>query len=324
MSTRIKVGIKLLITVGLLGLLFYRMDLKAFLEVLRSANWWFVALSCVLYFCTAFFVTTRWKVILVNFGVGTPWRRLFHIYLIGYFFNMFMPSAIGGDFFRAYYLAKREQTGMSTAITTTVLDRFAGLSALLLIGLVASALNPIEIEGRSLTWVFLLVAALFIAALILMFTSRSHRLLKRILARVKWGEVEQKATSILDGMERLRRNSMAIIWVMLLSVSVQLLVVVVIWCAALSLHFEAQFRWFLLFIPIINLATAIPLTINGVGLREGVYFLLFSQIGVPMESAVTLSLINLFVYAVTSVVGGVAYSLYKKEQPFSLEQMTAE
>ena len=76
---------------------------------------------------------------------------------------------------------------------------------------------------------------------------------------------------------------------------------------------------FLIFIPIVNLATAIPLTINGVGVRESVYYLLFSQVGVPVESAVTLALLNLVVMMMAALPGGIVYSLYKKEQQFSLD-----
>ena len=61
---------------------------------------------------------------------------------------------------------------------------------------------------------------------------------------------------------------------------------------------------------------ALPLTINGVGLRESVYYLLFSQIGVPVEAAVTLGLLNFAVVAMTSLPGGIVYSLYKKEETF--------
>jgi len=122
---------------------------------------------------------------------------------------------------------------------------------------------------------------------------------------------------VYDGLSRFKTSPLAILTVVALSLAIQLLVVVAMWFAAGSIGINAPFHVFLVFIPIINLSIAIPLTINGVGLRESVYFILFSQIGVPMESAVTLGILNLAIVAMTSLPGGIVYSLYKKEQSFS-------
>jgi hypothetical protein len=116
---------------------------------------------------------------------------------------------------------------------------------------------------------------------------------------------------------------MAILGVILLSLGVQFLVVVAMWVAARSIEIHSAFYIFLIFIPIVNLSVAIPLTINGVGLRESVYYLLFSQIGVPVESAVTLGFLNFAVVAMTSLPGGVVYSFYKREEEFEIDAASA-
>jgi len=88
------------------------------------------------------------------------------------------------------------------------------------------------------------------------------------------------------------------------------------WIAALAIGVKAPFLIFLIFIPIVNLTIMVPLTINGFGLREGVYFLLFREIGLPVETAVTLSLLNFLVVTLASLPGAVAYSFYKKDESF--------
>jgi uncharacterized protein (TIRG00374 family) len=319
MSNRAKILLKVALTAALLVFLLVRMDLTEFANVLISADPLLVVIAGLFYFGTVFLSVGRWKAILENFDIHTPVVPLTQICLIGYFFNLFLPSAIGGDFVRAYYLAKRESRGMSTTLTSTLLDRTAGLSALLLIGLISVSIYPISVQGFSLLGLFLLVGAGFAIGITAIFHSGVHRHFNTLLKRLHLDKFEEKLELVYQGLIQLRRNRFAILLVILLSLGVQLLVVIAMWFAARSIGVDVSFNLFLIFIPIVNLATAIPLTINGVGVRESVYYLLFSQVGVPVESAVTLSLLNLIVMMMSALPGGIVYSLYKKEQEFRLD-----
>jgi uncharacterized protein (TIRG00374 family) len=292
------------------------MDLKEFWGVLSSARWSLVLLAGVLHFCTVFFSVTRWKTILTNFDIHTPALQLARITLIGYFFNMFLPSAIGGDFFKAYYLGKREGRGLSTTLTTTIIDRTAGLTAMLIIGLCFTLIFELRVDGFSLLHLFLLITIGFLMGLTVLFHNGMHTGIRKLLQRFELTDLEEKMELVYAGLNRFRFNLTAICSVIGLSLIIQFLVVVAMWVAARSIGIEAPFYIFLIFIPIINLSMAIPLTVNGVGLRESLYYLLFSQIGVPVEAAVTLGLLNFAVVAMTSLPGGIVYSLYKKEEEF--------
>jgi len=316
MSNRTKTLLKAAATLTLIAFLVFRMDLVKFWGVLSSAKWGLVLLAGLLHFCTVFFSVTRWKTILGNFDIHTPFLQLARITLIGYFFNLFLPSAIGGDFFRAYYLGRREGRGMSTTLTTTIIDRTSGVTAMLMIGLIFSLSFNIKVDGYSLLPIFLLVALAFVLGLIALFHKRIHSKISALLSRFELKELEEKMELVYEGLNRFRFNRAAIFSVIGLSLIIQFLVVVAMWTAARSIGIEAAFHVFLIFVPIVNLSMAIPLTINGVGLRESIYYLLFSQIGVPMEAAVTLGLLNFAVVAMTSLPGGIVYSFYKKEQDF--------
>src|SRR5690606_25548560 len=250
------------------------------------------------------------------FDILTLFRPLTRITLIGYFFNLFLPSAIGGDFFRAYYLARQEGIGMTTPLTTTIVDRLAGLVALLLIGLVAAVVNPLHVEGYPLVGIFLLLGIAFLVGIIALFHSGMHRLLVRLLEWLRLQNVEARTELVYSGLQRLRRSPGTLVGITLLSFGIQFLAVIMMWLAARAIEIRAPFLVFLVFIPLINLSVAVPISINGVGLREGIYFLLFSQIGVSMESAVTLSLLNFLVVALTALPGGIVYSLYKRDEDF--------
>jgi uncharacterized protein (TIRG00374 family) len=168
------------------------------------------------------------------------------------------------------------------------------------------------------TPLFLLLSLGFSVAIAILFHQGMHRKVNGLLERFHLEDLEAKIELVTEGLNQLRRNRAAILSVVGLSLCIQFIVIVVMWVAALSINIDAPFYLFLVFIPIVNLSVAFPVTINGVGLRESVYFLLFSQIGVPVETAVTLSVLNMVVVMMTAIPGGVVYSLYKKEESFDL------
>ncbi len=304
---------------GLLGLLFYRTDTEVLFRLLLSINWFLIIPAVIILFSTTLLQTLRWNLILRNFDLSVRYGWLYRIVLIGCFFNLFLPSSVGGDFLRAYYLGKHEGIGVPVAATTTLIDRISGMFALMLLGLFCSFFSHQSLAGVPLKVIFIGIFLFFTAGIIMFFHPSLHKLLEKILIRVKASGLAEKTAPIYEGATRFRQNIPDVLLTTGLSLVIQIISISSVWVAAMAMHIEAPFLLFLVFVPLINIAVAIPLTINGVGLREGMYFLLFSQIGVPMESSITLSLVTMFMYFGMALPGGFVYSVFKKDQNFPLE-----
>ena len=322
MSYRIRVFAKVSITLVLLLFLVYQMDLRKLVDILLSANPVFVLLASLVLVLTVLLSTIRWRTILRNFDIHSGFPPLAKITFIGFFFNLFLPSGIGGDFFRAYYLSNRENRGMSTTLTTTVLERSAGLCALLIIGTFFAALQDIRVAGIRLFYVFLVMASLYLLGNLALFHSWMHRKISSFLSRNSMQQIQAKMALVYQGLNNLCGNKASILTTLVVSLVIQFLSVVIVWIAAQAIEIEAPFRIFLIFVPLINLSMMVPLTINGVGLRESLFYLLFSQIGVPVEMAVSLSLITFAIYLLAAVPGFIMYSLYRREE--HLDELVAE
>ncbi|HSR53962.1 MAG TPA: lysylphosphatidylglycerol synthase transmembrane domain-containing protein [Acidobacteriota bacterium] len=316
MSPRLRLVLKLIVTAGLLASVIYRIDLQAFWEVISSANPLLLLAAGAVQALTVLISSGRWRVILRNFNVEETFSALAKITFIGFFFNLFLPSGIGGDFFRSYYLSKRTGRGMSTTLMTLILDRSAGLLALLLIGLAATLVYPLEIGGINVFWIFSGIFLAYLAANLVLFHSVTHRLLKGLMRRFKRDGLEQKVELVALGLRTLRRNPQAVLKAAGYSLAIQFLAVLVVWLAALSIQLPADFGVFLIFIPLVNLTIMVPITINGVGLRETVYIELFQTIGVSQEYSVSLALLHLGVFLLAGLPGGIVYHLYKKDERF--------
>ncbi len=321
MSHRGKVFIRAGITLGLLVFLAYQMDLRKLWAILVSASPWLVLLGTLVHLLGVLLSVARWRTILVNFDIHIDYSPLAKITFIGFFFNLFLPSGIGGDFFRAYYLSKRKDRGMSTTLTTTLLERSGGLCALLVIGTLFAAFQDLQVEGVQLFHVFLVLITLYLLGNLMLFHGWIHRQISSFLKKRSLEHVEAKMELVYNGLNALRGNRRSILVALFLSLLIQFITVVVVWIAALAIEIEAPFRIFMIFVPLINLSIMVPLTINGIGLRESLFYLLFSQIGLPVETSVSLSLVTFSIYLLTAIPGLIIYSLYKKEE--HLDEMRA-
>lgn len=318
MKIDIKTILKATLSFGLLGFLFYRMDSENLAGVMASTNWLMLVPAAIILFSTTLIQNLRWSIILRNFDLRVKYFRLFRIVLIGSFFNLFLPSSVGGDFFRAWYLGKHENTGVSLAATTTLIDRISGLSALMVLGLFCSFFSSQAIGGIQLRIIFLAIFLVFLTGIIIFFHPVLHRLLERFLIRIKARRLAEKTPPIYEGAARFRKNIPDIAATTGLSLVIQVISISSVWVAARAINIDAPFLIFLVFVPLINIAVAVPLTINGVGLREGMYYLLFSSIGIPMEESITLSLITMLLYICMALPGGFVYSIFKKEEEFPM------
>ena len=314
MSHRGKTLIRAGITLGLLVFLAYQMDLRKLGAILVSASPWLVLLGTLIHILGVLLSVARWRTILVNFDIHIDYSPLAKITFIGFFFNLFLPSGIGGDFFRAYYLSKRKNRGMSTTLTTTLLERSGGLCALLVIGTLFAAFEDLQVEGVRLFYVFLVLITLYLLGNLVLFHAWIHRKISSFLKKRSLEQIEAKMELVYSGLNAFRGNTRSILVALLLSLLIQFITVVVVWVAALSIEIDAPFKIFMIFVPLINLSIMVPLTINGIGLRESLFYLLFSQIGLPVETSVSLSLVTFFIYLLTAMPGLIIYSLYKKEE----------
>ncbi len=308
-----KTALKISITVILLGSLAYHLDLEKLLKAVISMKLRFLLLAGVTQFILLLVAVLRWRILLRVFSMRQPYRRLLKITFVGSFFSLFLPSSIGGDFFRAYYVSKATRVSLPQALVTTFLDRGAGLFSLLLIGLVAALCNPLQLGQVELRYVFIALLSVFLLANLALFHNRTHRTLGHILDRLGMIEYKDRLRLIFSGLEALYGSAGSIARVVGLSLIIQGLSVVTVWLLAQGLGITASFNPYLVFVPLINLSIMVPLTINGFGLREYLYTVFFSELGVIPETAVALGLLSAFVLVLVSLPGGIIYSLSKTD-----------
>ena len=309
-----KTLLKLGFTVLLLAVLGYLLDLRTLGSVIASARLGPLLLAVLLQLSLTLVAVLRWKIILGYFTIQISYLQALRIVFMGNFFSLFLPSAIGGDVFRAYYVSRHAKKGLSHMLTTTLLDRSAGLCALLLIGLCSSLYADIALGGVRLSRVFIAITTVYFLINVAIFHDWSHRTASRLLTRFGFETLDEKLQLIYEGLRALIGAPVSVLVIFGLSLVIQFTAVCVMWFAARSLNFDSSFSVFLIVIPLVNLSIMIPITINGFGLREGVYLLLFTELGTQDEIAVALGLLQFFIVMTAALPGGPIYGLYRAEE----------
>jgi glycosyltransferase 2 family protein len=307
----LKRWIKPVVSVGLYVLVFYWTDASSILGGLREARLEYVALGALLYAAGQVISAWRWKLLLGPVRLTASLRRLVGFYFTGMFFNLFLPTIVGGDAVKAFLLSK--ETGAPARSTVSVfMERNIGLLALLVIALGAAWLAPpVELGGVPLTAVTLLLAAGFAGANLVLFRPAAYRLLDRAIGATPLARLRPRAASLYAALDPYRTLSGAVMGAFVLSLAFQGIVIGVVFLNTLALSLDVPVSAVAVFVPLVSLAGMIPVSVNGLGVREALYILLFGRIGIPAELAVSLALLYLAVTVVVSLPGGLAYALQK-------------
>jgi hypothetical protein len=149
---------------------------------------------------------------------------------------------------------------------------------------------------------------LFFVGLCLMFLSRRvSALLLRIVGRIPFLLLRGKAESILTAVIRFRSRRRALLEALLVSIVVQALRILVHYWAALALGVEAPVVAFFLFIPMVAVLIALPISINGIGVREWFSVLFFAMVGMDREKAFSISFLAFLIGVAVSLIGGILF-----------------
>lgn len=316
---KIILGAKIALTALLLGWLLHRADIPSIgRSMLAAAPGW--VLAALLLHVVGFFISAwRWKLLLGVQGADVTAWFLVRSYLVGIFFNNFLPSTVGGDVVRARDTAPFAGSG-ARALTVVLVERASGIFALglfalgaPLFGLMAAAGKESAVAWWTLGFLFGGFAA-FVALLRPAVLSRLRGLLDRGRAAAGpepgiVGAVLEKMERFVETLEVFARNPAVLRTTFLLALLLQANVILHYWCIGRSLSLAVPPAAFFLVIPAATVILLLPVSINGIGAREAVFVLFLGSYGVGVPEAIAFSWIAYGLVLVQGVVGGIVYAL---------------
>jgi glycosyltransferase 2 family protein len=245
----------------------------------------------------------RWAELARPLGFNYSRLRYMQLYFEGMFFNLCLPSSIGGDVLKAYWLAPNT-AGRVLAGCTVLADRAVGLVGLCVIGVTALTTRAfaLSIPAAILVGIGLVTAALVAVSLGLRMLKWFAGLLP---AESRPARLAEQLMPYHDRPEVFRRS---IGW----GLVVQSLNVLVVAEIGHAIGLGIPLGAYCVAVPAVALLTTLPLSISGVGVREGGLAWLLASYGVSEELGVTLGLLWFLTAIVGGMVGGCVYFLSLK------------
>lgn len=297
------------------AVLFYvalsQVDWAAVRELYRGIDPFWLVVHLLALGLERFVFTYKWRILLVVKGVAVSVWRLLVITLIGKFWGAFLPSSVGVDIVRGYYLYREKADGALVA-SSLVFDKVMGLWSLLLLGTIGLLGYGSTINGVNMGYVF---AALMAASAAVIYLVQMRRMADWIEKRLP-GLLGERISGILIRVYRAflsyRDFPRVMVYSFVLSVVLQLVRVLGVYTMARALDIEIPAIYYLVLVPVSMILIMLPLSIGGLGLREGVFVGLFAIAAMSKVDAFALGFATSLTDILVSLLGGVLYLFYRR------------
>lgn len=291
MSGNVKQLVKISLTLVLLALVLRSVDLSRVRANVARMDLLRVSLLLLLHWATQAITAQRWRVFAHSFGISGSYPGFARIQFAAMFFNLGLPSLVGGDMIKAYSASRRAGISFRYGLASVLQDRAAGLTALLFYGSTAAIALPLSWKGVPLLLVY---AASWLAGLtIVLLVWKGDRIYRRWVRRDSPSAVQRllgKFADFHESLSAMHLGTGAILQVVGLSLVNSALVIWIVRGMCHAAGYPVDFVAISALVPLIDVLSTLPLSFNGVGIREWGYVHGLPLLGVPADAALAISL----------------------------------
>jgi hypothetical protein len=302
-------AIRIFGTVALTGLavayLVWKIDLETSIDVLLDASPWWFLLAAAIMILTALPMALRWQWMMAAQAMPDSFLWLTRAYFVSYAAGQILPTAIGGDAVRVVETARRHPGRMGDVTAIVLLERGLGGAATVLLGAVGFVLAIGRYDLGAYLWLELLfVLGTFVLAFV--FFARSARpllaLSRPLLRRFR---LERPLRAFYDGVHAFRSHGRVLGAAFVLTLALQAVRILAIWATARAVGIDLSPRVFYVMGPLFFLILLVPITLNGIAVREAFFVSFLGTVGVDPDAAFASGFLFFLVTTALAVPGGV-------------------
>ncbi|OQX26338.1 MAG: hypothetical protein BWK80_10990 [Desulfobacteraceae bacterium IS3] len=304
-----------LVLLALIAYLFSSLNFRELGKMMVRLNTGWLVVPILLHLGAVWLNAYRWMILLKAASeYPIPLWRLAYSQVVGQFFSVFLPSDMGGDVYKIHDIHKFYKSH-SKSIVSVFLTRvfgFLAMGAILTVGLIISH-NMIRLQ--SIFWIALTYSLFSFAAIALLI---EKKLLTLILEKSDFTkEIKNKyilkLVNVFKELNAVMTNRKAVLSTLLLSFIFQILAIVIIFFYGLTVNIILSFQSLLLVVPLIMLISALPISINSLGLREGAFVYFLGWLGLTNEQGMFVALLSRLVSGIIiPLIGGMLFVLLRR------------
>ena len=308
---------KLFLAIIVCGILTFVVDSSELLNILSQASLKYFLLLLCISVPMIWVSCLKWNTLLAAYGHKVSTLYLMRLYTMGYFFNTFMPSYVGGDLIRSYLLGK-SVGDQADALSATVLERATGFVAMAILAACFLLFGASAAEGIEMA--IFIIAIFAITFLLACFSKRIGNFvfaaIKRVLNFVPfWGirtGLQKFFNKIDTALNLIRGNRNLLIVTMLYSLLFHCLTVINTYLAARAIGWhDVDVTKLFIVVPLVLLVSVLPLTPSGIGVQEGAFLFFLKRIGASSAHGLAVGLVLRAKVLIIALVGALLWVLSK-------------
>ena len=313
LSPRLRYLLKLLVSITIIFIILSQIDWQTLSKTLQRADYALLCLAFLLLWVERVWAVFKWRFLLVAHDISISLWKLFTIYNIGAFWGMFLPSSLSTDVVRGYYLTKNIDN-MDLSAASVVVDRMMGLFSLLFLCLLSILFYSSTFDTSLIHYVLILTLC-GVGFGIAVHLDIVSDFLER---RVKFFTHNALGAKLL-GMHRVflsfKKLPSLMVTSFFYSVILQLIRIITMYVTARAFQIDLELIKFFIVVPITVIVIMIPVSIGGLGVREGSFVSLFGLVGLNINESFAISATNSIMVTVIGLVGGIFYLFHSQKVP---------
>lgn len=299
---RLQLLIRVGLSLGLLTVLAYSIDLGEMGQLLVGLRWEIFALLIFLTLFERLLSAWKWQILLAAHGSTLSLWQLFRIQMTTGCFSMFLPSALGVDVLRMVAISQCSSKPVQ-AVAASAADRFISLTMNLLL----AAITALIAAGTYLAWpmaiVFPTLFCGFIGVVAVLTQPALNRWVAPLVHKVLGESITAKLRELYASLLAYRRHERALLGNAAIFALMIFIRMVMVYFQALALNIQVDPLLLALVLPLVWVALMLPISIGGLGLQEGAYFTFLRGIGIGGPAAVAISILEHVIVRVASLPG---------------------
>jgi len=300
--------LRLAVATTLLLAVLWWVDFELVLSTILASKMRYIPVLLALLLLDRYIMAYKWALLLRARGVAISNLAAFRIYLLSGFLGIFLPTSVGAD---AVKIARTSLAmgNLGRVTASTIMERALGLLALVVVAATGLGLMLVSEEEQFLMLFYAscMLIVLIVFAVLLSLNSRLFRWLNdhfSQLAKYRIGRI------LLDSHEeyvRFGTDRKILFWFFCLSILEHIVLGIVAYGAGLALGLDLNVVYYLAIIPVASAAGMMPISIGGLGVKEGVLVLLFTMVGLSGEEAFAFALYSRILALASLIPGGVIF-----------------
>ncbi len=303
--------IRIFVSIALMSFLVYRNrgNFAEMLAAVKSLDIIFLAYAALLFILAISSIVFRWEVLLRAHGYNISRPFLWQSAYIGWFYNMLLPTSVGGDFYRVYDLYENKGVDMDKNISAVVMERIIGSLTGIVLLFIAYFLGTFSYFTRN-TVIWLLIAqGVILAFFIVLFFPRFFRI-DSVIRKIGFlNRIRLKLKDFHNMLTSYRHKKKYFFASFLLSLYIQAVFITAYYFISRSLGMGLTYRMMVFTLPFVQLASSVPIAIGGMGLRENAAVFALESFGASRSDATLFSFIVLALTLLNALLGGLVYIL---------------